>query len=141
MFPDRRAVYSQTVRYQQVEVQHVSTTVGFQPVAELSRVKGRVEKLLEERKLTLRWLQERVGITKTGYREMWERESVRVVVLVKMAEALGVSVDALLSATDELVSVVADPAAPYGKPKYLEERVAELEEQVKQLRHDLRRKG
>lgn len=114
-----------------------SLPVGFQPVADLATVRVRVENLAQVRGLTMRALQERVGVTKTGWREMWQRESVRVKVLVRIAEALQVPVCALL-ATDAVGHV---PHAADGAAVYLEQRVEHLEHALQQLLHDLRRKG
>lgn len=107
--------------------------------ADLSALKRRVENLLTDRKLPSKWLYEQVGMTKTGWRQMWENSSMKVHVLQRMASVLGLTVGELMG---EVAGMAAEPAASYqARPKYLEERVAELEEQVKQLQHVLRRKG
>lgn len=125
--------------YEQRGVQRDVETVGFQPQAPIGVVKERVEKRLKEKGLTLQWLFERIGVTKTGYREMWQRESVRVVVLQRIAMALSISVDALLSATPaEPTAIASEPVAPYGK-RYLEQRVDDLERDVQALKAKLKR--
>ena len=124
--------------YQHLEVERDKSTVGFQPQASLSVVKERVENLLRQKGLTLTWLQERCELTKTGYREMWQRESVRVVVIQRIAQALGVELAALLDAEDvPLMSVVSEPPATYARPQYLEERVALLERELQALKQKL----
>lgn len=106
---------------------------------DLAPLQRRVDKLLEERKLTTRWLYERVGMSKQGWSDMWRNGSMKVQVLQRVSEVLKVPVAELMG--EQPAGALAEPAAAYGRPKYLEERVAELEAAVKQLRHDLRRKG
>lgn len=139
MFPDRGTVYFQPMSYQQPDVKGTTERVGFQPQASLAEVKQRVEKLVAAKGKTLGWLQQRVGITKTGYREMWQRESVRVVVMQAMAETLGVNMAVLLSAdAPDTLPAVSEPLPVYrAKPRYLEERVADLERELQQLKEKL----
>ncbi len=125
--------------YPQPKVDSDTARVGFQPQAALSTVKYRVEKLLSDRGLTQHWLQDRIGVTKTGYREMWQRESVRVVVMQRMAEALGVNLcDLLLADAPELATVAAEAPARYGTGRYLEDRVANLEQELQNLKAKLK---
>lgn len=102
------------------------------PTARLAWLKARVDKLREGQKHTDKWLYERIGMTKTGYRQMWERDTVRFTTLESIATALNVTVLDLLDKEKPPSSTTAEPATQYGKV-YLEDRVDELERRVAAL--------
>ena len=128
--------------YPHPEVEDAPARVGFQPQAELSTVKRRVEKLLQQKKLTQQWLYDTVGMTKTGWREMWKRKSVKVTVMQDIAAALRVNMADLLAAdAPDQLPTASEPQAGYqAKPRYLEERVADLEKELAELRNLVKRK-
>lgn len=97
---------------------------------ELGWLRDRVDKLLQERKLTTKWLYEKIGMTKTGYRQMWERDTVKYITLQQIAAALRITMPVLLG----LEGVdLAEPAAAYEVKRYLEDRVDELERRMREL--------
>ncbi len=100
--------------------------------ARLAWLRGRVDKLLADRKLTTKWLYERIGMTKTGYRQMWERDTVKYMTLMEIAEALRVPMPELLD-MQGAASTTAEPAAEYRVRRYLEDRVDELERRMAEL--------
>lgn len=106
--------------------EEISTT------ARLAWLRGRVDKLLADRKLTTKWLYERIGMTKTGYRQMWERDTVKYMTLVEIADALRVPLNELLG-MEGASTTAGEPAPAYGGRRYLEERVDELERRMAEL--------
>lgn len=62
----------------------------------LGAMRRRVENLLTERGMTTKWLYEGIGMSKVGYRQMWERDSIKVRSLVSIARRLGVTVSWLM---------------------------------------------
>lgn len=111
--------------------------VGKAPSVTLSAIRTRVDKLLHARGLTAKWLYERIGMSKTGFRDMWTDGTVRFTTLQAIAEALGVDLAALLTdAEPEPRSAVSEPVAPYGG-RFIEQRIADLEQQVRDLRRRL----
>lgn len=119
----------------------------FSPHPELADLYARVQGLIQARKTTAKWLYERIGMTKTGYRQMWEAGSVKLLTLNSMAKAFDMDRDQLLDMkgddtspakaqypTPSPSSTTAEPA-----PKlYLEQRVEKLEAVVAALQ---KRKG
>lgn len=106
---------------------------------EVSALHRRVEKLLEERKLTIKWLYEAVGMSKAGWSQMWASGSTKLTVVYRIADALDMDVTTLLSG--ELSNMAMEPAATYtARPRYLEERVADLERELQQLKKSITRK-
>lgn len=104
----------------------------------LGWLRTRVDNLLAEKKLTAKWLYELIGMTKTGYRQMWERDSLRVDTLHRIAHALGTTPMDLLADEPRAAPRVSEPVAPYGK-RYLEQRVDDLERDVQALKAKLKR--
>lgn len=112
-------------------------------ISPLSTVRGleqRVEKILKARKLTTKWLYERIGMSKTGFRQMWGNDSIKVTVLLDIAAALRVNVNDLLYAdAPEAIPTTAEPPATYqARPRYLEDRVADLERELQVLKAKLK---
>jgi DNA-binding Xre family transcriptional regulator len=108
--------------------------MGNKPVrVDLEQVKATVDTLLDKRKLTEKWLYERIQMSKNGYREMWERGSVKATALQDLADAFGVQLDQLLTGEAVAAQVAAEPAAGYGRSRFLEERVDELEARMQAL--------
>lgn len=98
----------------------------------LAWLRERVDKLLADRKLTTKWLYERIGMTKTGYRQMWERDTVKYLTLVEIASALRMPLNELLG-LQTATSATAEPSAEYRVRRYLEDRVDELERRMAEL--------
>jgi DNA-binding Xre family transcriptional regulator len=103
----------------------------------LAWLKARIDALRIKRGLTEKWLYEKVDMTKTGYRQMWERDTLRVVILEDIARHLGTTLVRLMIEEEEPAQA-ADAAATYGRPRYLEERMDELEAEVRALKERLR---
>ena len=120
----------------------LSAAPPVEELSSLSTVRGieqRVENILKARKLTTKWLYERIGMSKTGFRQMWSNDSIKVAVLLDIAEALRVEVNELLYATGEQLTVAAQPAPAYtARPRYLEDRVADLERELQNLKAKLK---
>lgn len=106
--------------------------------AMLGAMRRRVENLLTERGMTTKWLYEGIGMSKVGYRQMWERDSIKVRSLVSIARRLGVTVSWLMGegAPDQ----AAEPPSPYRR-RYLEDRVDELERRMARIEDTQRRKA
>lgn len=104
---------------------------------ELVQVKQRVENILNERKLTAKWLYERVGMTKEGWSNMMKEGSMKVSVLVRIAQALHVDMGILLGEGEAHgLPMASEPSAAYkARPRYLEDRVDLLEREL----HDLKK--
>ena len=108
--------------------------MGKKPVrVDLERVRATIALELERRKLTEKWLYERIGMSKNGYREMWDRGSVKATALQDIADAFGITLDHLLTGDPNGTDGVAEPLATYGRPRYLEERVADLERRIQEI--------
>jgi|GEM_PF-4689573 len=103
----------------------------------LAWLKARIDDLRIKRGLTEKWLYLKVGMTKTGYRQMWERDTLRVVILEDIARHLGTTLVRLII-PEEQSPQVAEPVAPYGRAPYLEERMDELESEVRTLKEQVR---
>lgn len=96
--------------------------------------------MVQDQGRTLEWLYEQAGVAKSTYNEMWGRESVRVLVLQDIAAALNVPlVDLLYGAPAKGSSVAAEPAPAYGQ-RFIEQRIADLERDVRELGRQLRLK-
>lgn len=102
---------------------------------QVAAIRRRVENLLEERSLTAKWLYTTIGMTKTGYRQMWENSTIKLVTLYAIAEALKVSTDELMHGRQ---SEAAEPPAHYGQ-RYLEDRVKELEDRMRRVEVEQRK--
>lgn len=112
-------------------------------IATVDGLEQRVEKILEARKLTLKWLYDRIGMSKTGYRQMWQANSIKVTVLLDIARALQLDVRDLLyaEAPEKLPLLAKEPSAPYqARPRYLEDRVADLERELHDLKQHLKKR-
>jgi hypothetical protein len=70
-------------------------------------------------------------MTKTGYRQMWERDTVRYVTLEAIATALRVPLADLLG-QEQPTTALAEPAAQYRR-QYLEDRVDDLERRMQDM--------
>jgi DNA-binding Xre family transcriptional regulator len=101
------------------------------PTVQLAWLKARVEKLLADRNLTTKWLYDRIPMTKTGYRQMWERDTIRYVTLEAIARSLQVPVADLITGNPTAITV-SEPQPTYGK-RYLEDRVDELERRMAEM--------
>lgn len=112
------------------------------PLATVRGLEQRVENILKARKLTTKWLYDRIGMSKTGFRQMWSNDSIKVTVLLDIARALRVDLNDLLYAeAPEAIPVAQEPPAPYqARPRYLEERVADLERELAELRALVKKK-
>jgi hypothetical protein len=98
---------------------------------DLQQVKATVDGVLLARKLPERWLYERIGMSKNGYREMWYRNSVKATALQDIADAIGYTLGQLLGESPA-GDTVSDPAGAYRRP-FLEERVEDLERRLRAL--------
>ena len=108
---------------------------------EVRRVYQRVDKLLEERGLTTKWLYERVGMSKEGWSNMLESGSIKLTTLYKVCQAFNVTAEQLMADVQAIPSTVEEPTAPYqARPRYLEERVADLERELHDLKQQLRKR-
>ncbi len=106
---------------------------------EVRQVYQRVEKLLDARGLTTKWLYDRVGMSKEGWSNMLQSGSMKLGTLYKVAQALKVEpVTLLIGDTPELATVSAEPPARYGTGRYLEDRVADLEQELQNLKAKLK---
>lgn len=100
-----------------------------------------VEAHLAARRLNDKWLYGQIAMSKGSYYDMWRRGSVRVDVLSRIAGALGLTMSQLLTAPGESVAAVAEPAAEYRpRPRFLEERVDDLERQIETLKNQLKKR-
>ena len=98
----------------------------------------RVEKLLDDRNLTIKWLYEAVGMSKAGWSQMWASGSIKLSVVYRIAYALKMDVTTLLGADTSAVAM--EPPAQYkARPRFIEERVADLERELQQLKQTLRK--
>ena len=101
----------------------------------LQAVKSLVDAHLEARGLPDRWLYERMKLSKGSYYDMWRRGSVRVDVLLRIVEAMGLTMAQFWVAPNghnAPAAMVAEPAPRYERI-YLEQRVEALEDQVRTL--------
>lgn len=108
--------------------------------SEVARLGRRVDKLLEERKLTEKWLYTSCGMSKQGWSDMWKTGSIKLRVVHMIAMAFKMDVSELLNMSKEPTQLH-EPAATYqARPRYLEERVADLERELHELKKTLHRK-
>jgi DNA-binding Xre family transcriptional regulator len=109
---------------------------------EVQALQQRVDMLLEQRVLTAKWLYEAVGMSKQGWSDMWASGSVKLAVVYRIARAFDMSIVALLGGEEQASSTspLSEPAAPYGRAPFLEERVAMLEKHIEQLQNQLNRR-
>lgn len=102
--------------------------------------KAMVEAHLEHRQLTDAWLYGRMKMNKGSYYDLWRRGSLRYDVLARIADALSLSVHALLSppatykADASAPSQVQEPQPPPPTQRYLEDRVRDLEQDMARLK-------
>jgi len=104
-------------------------------------LKALVDAHLTARKLTDVWLYTRMGMSKGSYYDMWRRGSVRVDVQGDIAAAFDMPMWKLLQqpGSEEASSIASEPAATYqARPRYLEERVADLERELQALKSKLK---
>lgn len=107
---------------------------------EVAALRSRVDKLLEERRQTAKWLYTAVGMSKAGWFQMWNSGSIKVTVLFSIARALNMDVGTLVNPILN-PGVLQEPPATYqARPKYLEERVDDLERELHELKKTLHRK-
>ena len=107
----------------------------------VSAIKQRVDNLLAQQRRTAKWLYEAIGMSKAGYNQMWERDTIKVVTLQAIADHLSVGLSLLLYGEQETQALtMAEPSAPYGQPRYIEQRLEELETEVRKLKERLRDK-
>jgi len=100
---------------------------------DLETLKATVDGLLKERQLPEKWLYQAVGMSKTGYREMWQRGSVKATTIQAMADAFRLTLEQLLGGhTPAAAPMAMEPAAMYNK-RYLEDRVFDLEQRIQAL--------
>ncbi len=100
----------------------------------LELVKETVDRLLQERGLTEKWLYEKIDMSKNGYREMWVRASVKATAMQDIADALRLTLEELLTGGPKAPgTMAAEGSAPYGQHLYLEQRVDQLEQRLKDL--------
>lgn len=102
------------------------------PQDSMKAVKARVDCLLESQGRTHEQLWRAIGMTESGYFRMWKREGVRTTRLHAIARELSVPVSDLMS--DPPSSYEANRTQlPPVRPRYLEQRVEQLERQVQEL--------
>lgn len=101
----------------------------------LAWLKAKVDELRDRRGFTEKRLYERIGMTKTGYRQMWERDTVRLTVLDQVARVLSTDLVSLLK--DE--PIASEPVEAYGKQRgpYIEQRIELLEQRIQVLEQHL----
>lgn len=102
---------------------------------QVAAIRQRVENLLQERSLTAKWLYTAIGMTKTGYRQMWDNSTIKLVTLYAIAEALQVPAGRLMHGEQ---NTAMEPQAVYGK-RYLEDRVQELEDRMRRVEVEQRK--
>lgn len=100
----------------------------------LEMVKNSIDAHLRAMGRTDKWLYERLGMKGPSYYGIWQRGSLRVDVLNDIAKAMGMTLLQVLTPPGQQSEPSAnEPAAAYGRPAYIEERLAELEARVKEL--------
>lgn len=108
--------------------------MGNKPVrVDLQIVKATIDSLLERRHLTEKWLYERIQMSKNGYREMWERASVKATALQDIADAFALELEQLLTGAALTAQAPAEPPPTHRRGRFLEERVDDLEARMNAL--------
>lgn len=112
------------------------------PIDESLAIRARVVALVDQQGLTVAELTRRLLMTSGGFYKMWNNGTITAARLVAIARILNVSVAQLLgrAADDPVASpIVSEPDAPaYGRPRFLEERIAYLETEVRKLKEQTR---
>lgn len=101
-------------------------------------VKARVDALLRERELKVASLVKGIGMSTSTFYDMWRNGTVTVDRLLAMAKFFQVSPSELLpSFRDVGMPTTMEPAPEYprtGKPQYIEDRIAQLETEIRKLK-------
>lgn len=79
-----------------------------------------------------------IRMSESGYWRMLKRGSMGVDTLVAIAQALDVTPNDLLGVVDEQPAQAAEPPAGYVRTRYVEDRLADLETEVRKLKERLR---
>lgn len=106
-------------------------------------VRQRITRLAEERGKTQLDVEKAAGVAHSTYNGMWDRGTVTLERIERIASFLEVDVVDLLMdrATPPGSGQAAEPIAPHGqRPKFLEERIAFLEAEVRKLKEKARPK-
>lgn len=98
-------------------------------------VKGRVDALISERGLRQKDVEVGIRMSHGGYIGMWKRGSVDLATLQALAHYFKLPVAHFLPPSEQLtVPGVSDPAVPYVRRRFLEQRVEDLELAVSELK-------
>lgn len=110
------------------------------PNASGDAVVSRIEHLLTARGMSHTDLWKAIGMSESGYWRMMKRGTMGVDTLVAIAKAFDVTPNYMLGIVDETPapSAAAEPAEGYGRHRYLEDRMADLETEVRKLKERLR---
>lgn len=100
---------------------------------DITTVKRAIDLHLEHRGHNDKWLYDRIGLKKGSYYDMWRRGSLRVDILLLMAQAFDLSPAELLTPPGAPLAMAGEDTPRYGAKRFLEERVDELERVVAQL--------
>lgn len=106
-----------------------------------AEVRDRVNRLLKAKGITQREVEQAAGVAHSTYNGMWERGTVTLERMQAIAERLGVDVvDLLRDQAPHTDAMTAEPAPNYGlgKLEVMEQRLARLELELRQLREKLR---
>lgn len=111
-----------------------------EPNALVQEVKLRVEAMAKARGFNKRDLEKAASMSHSAYHEMWDKGTLTIPRLERMADLLGVSVVDLLQDAVEPAGKVQVKEAParYGGQRYIEDRLADLETEVRKLKERLR---
>ena len=98
----------------------------------MERLRKRVLDLAIERNLTQRDMEKAARVAHSTYDGMWTRGTVTLIRLERIAQRLGIDVVQLLRGEGDAL------LAP--KPKYVEERLEQVEREVRNLRNELKKR-
>lgn len=111
-----------------------------EPNALVQKIKLRVEAMAKARGFNKRDLEQAARMSHSSYHEMWDKGTLTIPRLERMAELLNVNVVELLQ--DEpvpaQVTIASEPPPQYGRKRYLEDRLSDLETEVRKLKEKLR---